>query len=84
MSDPQPIQKPVGEFISVARDAVLYRDLAAINERTSRQLGPLPRGGLTTQVKKNPYFSTHPVPRIAQQHISSEVIPWISRPQQQP
>jgi hypothetical protein len=38
----------------IAHDMHLMRDLQVINERTVRQLGPLPPGGLPVQVKRKP------------------------------
>ncbi len=37
-----------------AQDLVLLRDMKIINERTAKQLGPLPKGGISTQVKRKP------------------------------
>ncbi|WDM68665.1 MULTISPECIES: hypothetical protein [Xanthomonas] len=37
-----------------AHAAQLLHDVQRINERTLRELGPLPRGGLPVQVKRKP------------------------------
>ncbi|WAT15510.1 hypothetical protein [Xanthomonas fragariae] len=52
--------KPESRYAALARRVVeahaaqLLRDLQIINERTVRELGPLPHGGLPVQVKRKP------------------------------
>lgn len=68
MSNTQPAQKPVSDLIARARDDVLYRDLAHINEQVRRQLGPLPNGGLDRQPRRKPHIQLRaelaPLPEI--------------------
>ncbi|MFC3276988.1 hypothetical protein ACFOHQ_04710 [Xanthomonas fragariae] len=58
--DKQMSDTPESRYAAVARrvveahEAQLLRDLQLINERTVRELGPLPHGGLPVQPKRKP------------------------------
>ncbi|WP_237343562.1 hypothetical protein [Xanthomonas campestris] len=44
----------LAQRLAETRAAQLLRDLQLINERTQRELGPLPHGGLLEHVKRKP------------------------------
>ena len=55
MSDtPESRYAALARRVVEAHAAQLLRDLQIINERTVRELGPLPHGGLPVQVKRKP------------------------------
>ena len=47
-----PVHKP--HILDPLHDLQLFKDLQIINERTVRELGPLPPGGLSVQTKRKP------------------------------
>lgn len=51
-----------GQRLDLAHEQVLLRELAMVNERTWRELGPLPPGGLPVMPKRKPQLPRPAVP----------------------